>query len=403
MLLHLSFALALLNMASMRAARVIFALYALKLGASPVAVGALAATFSAFPMFLAWPVGRWADRYGSRGLLTLGAACGVAGMLVPYWFESMAVLFLAASLVGLSFTFYTVTLQNLVGVLSDAQNRSHNFSTFSLMLALAGFIGPVLGGFSIDHAGYAMACLLLSSLSILSLALLLGWGARLPRGEAKAAHGGGLRGALGVPGLWRVLAISSLVVTGIDVFQFYLPIYGHDIGLSASAIGLVLAMFSVAAFVVRAVMPRLLERYSEERILITAFYVGAASFLLVPLFQNPWILGLLSFTFGMGMGCSQPITMMMTFTNSSEGRSGEALGLRLTVNHLTRVVCPLVFGVIGALAGLFAVFWVNALMLGSGGWLTRFEGSNLKRPSGNDKPAAHADQDADGGAPPPKS
>jgi MFS family permease len=394
LLLNLTFALALLNMANVRAARVIFALYALHLGAEPVAVGALAATFSVFPMVLSWPVGRWSDRYGARWLLIIGALCGVFGMLLPYWVEGIPTLFIAAGLIGLSFTFYTVTLQNLVGVLSDAGNRSNNFSTFSLMLALAGFIGPVLGGFAIDHAGYALASLTLSSLCFLPLALLLLWGGRLPKGEHKGAHGGGLRGALGVPGLWRVLAISSLVVTGIDVFQFYLPIYGHDIGLSASAIGLILSMFSVAAFVVRAVMPRLLERFSESRILVTAFYVGAASFLLVPFFPNPWVLGLLSFTFGMGMGCSQPITMMMTFSNSAEGRSGEALGLRLTVNHLTRVVCPLLFGVVGSLFGLFAVFWVNALMLGSGGLLTRFEGSDLARPSDR--------KSEEGGTEPPK-
>jgi len=381
LLLYLTFALALLNMANVRAGRVMFALYALKLGAEPVAVGALAATFSALPMVLSWPVGRWSDRFGSRWLLIVGALFGALGMLIPYFIRGLPALFVAAALIGLSFTFYTVTLQNLVGVLSNAQSRSHNFSTFSLMLAVAGFVGPVLGGLSIDQFGYALACLVLSSLSFVPLGLLAVWGHRLPPGEHKAAHGGGLLSVLGEPGLWRVLAISSLVVTGIDVFQFYIPIYGHDIGLSASAIGLILSMFSVAAFVVRAVMPRLLERFSEERILVSAFYVGAASFMLVPLFQNAWVLGLLSFVFGMGMGCSQPITMMMTFSNSAEGRSGEALGLRLTINHLTRVACPLLFGVIGSAFGLLAVFWANALMLGSGGLMTRLDDSTLKRPS----------------------
>jgi MFS family permease len=303
-------------------------------------------------------------------------------MALPFLFRGIPALFTAAALVGLSFTFYTVTLQNLVGVLSTADDRSQNFNTFSLMLALAGFLGPLVAGFSIDHSGFAMACLYLAVVALIPVGLLMVAGHQLPAGVPKAAaHGGGLRGALGVPGLWRVLAISSLVVTGIDVFQFYLPIYCHDIKLSASAIGMILAMFSVAAFVVRAIMPRVLERYSEEKILTTAFYVGAVSFFLVPFCPNPWVLGLLSFTFGMGMGCSQPITMMMTFSNSSEGRSGEALGLRMTVNHLTRVLCPLLFGVIGSAFGLFAVFWGNGVMLGSGGMFTRIEGTTLKRAS----------------------
>jgi hypothetical protein len=70
------------------------------------------------------------------------------------------------------------------------------------------------------------------------------------------------------------------------------------------------------------------------------------------------------------MGCCQPITMMLTFSRSAEGRSGEALGLRLTVNHLVRVVGPVVFGSVGSAFGLLAVFWGNAALLGGGGVVT---------------------------------
>jgi MFS family permease len=93
--------------------------------------------------------------------------------------------------------------------------------------------------------------------------------------------------------------------------------------------------------------------------------------MLVPLFTHAFVLALVSFMFGMGMGCCQPITMMLTFSRSAEGRSGEALGLRLTINHLTRVIGPVLFGSIGSAFGLFAVFWGNAALLGSGGAITR--------------------------------
>ena len=83
------------------------------------------------------------------------------------------------------------------------------------------------------------------------------------------------------------------------------------------------------------------------------------------------MLSLLSFLFGLGMGCGPPITMMLTYGQSPEGRSGEALGLRVTANHLARVVGPLVFGSIGSAFGLFPVFWVNALMMASGGLISR--------------------------------
>jgi len=63
--------------------------------------------------------------------------------------------------------------------------------------------------------------------------------------------------------------------------------------------------------------------------------------------------------------------MMLTYSLSAAGRSGETLGLRLTINHLTRVVGPVLFGAIGSVFGLLAVFWVNGLLLASGGAATR--------------------------------
>jgi len=64
-------ALTLFSMAGVRAGRVLLALYALNLGAQPLTVGVLAATFSAFPMLLSLLAGRFADRFGSRTILEI--------------------------------------------------------------------------------------------------------------------------------------------------------------------------------------------------------------------------------------------------------------------------------------------------------------------------------------------
>ena len=117
-----------------------------------------------------------------------------------------------------------------------------------------------------------------------------------------------------------------MVMAGVILFQFYMPIYGHGIGISASAVGVVLAMFSAAAFVVRLIIPRLINWLGKEKVLAYAFLISALSLILVPFFKSTVVLALVSFMFGLGMGCGQPITMMMAFSNSEEGHSGEALG-----------------------------------------------------------------------------
>jgi MFS family permease len=368
--LYFTFALVLFNMTSVQAGRVLLALYALKLGAQPFAVGILAATFSVLPMLLSWQVGKLSDRFGSRWPLLFGAAGGACGMLVPYYFPGLPALYVAAVMNGLSFAFFAVSLQNVVGLLSEPHNRALNFSNFSLIVSVTTFIGPLFAGFSIDNSGPDLACLYLVALSLVPVSMLAIWGSSLPRGSRDAPPAGSVRDMLTGSGLWKVLMTSSLVVTGIALFQFYIPIYGHGIGLSASTIGVVLAMFSAAAFVVRLIMPRLISFFSEETVLAYAFFLGAASLMLVPFFKSAAVLALLSFAFGLGMGCGQPITMMLTYSNSAEGHSGEVLGLRITTNHLARMIGPVVFGAIGSAFGIFPMFWINALMLVSGGTLT---------------------------------
>ncbi len=371
MSIYLTFALALSIITIVQAGRVLLTLYALKLGAQPFAVGILAATFSLLPMLFSWQVGKFSDRFGSRWLLMVGTVGGAFGMLLPYSISGLPAIYIAGVMNGLLFAFSGVCLQNLVGLLSNTETSAKNFSNYSMLISLTGFIGPLLAGFSVDHSGHAIACFYLVLLSLVPAALLLVWGGTLPTGSRTAHRAGSVRDMMAESGLWRVLATSSLVVTGIDLFQVYVPIYGNEVGLSASAIGVILAMFSIAAFVVRMALPYLIARISEERTLAYSFFIGAASFFLMPFFQSAVVLSLIAFVFGLGMGCGQPITLMMTFSNALEGRSGEAMGLRVTVNHLTRVVVPILFGSIGSAFGLFPVFWSNALLLVSGGAITK--------------------------------
>ena len=369
--LYLTFGLMLFCFSSITAGRVLLSLYALSLGANPSAVGLLVATFFALPMVLAWPIGRYSDRVGSRWLLLAGTLCGTCAMVIPYFARNLPALYVAGTLTGLAFSFYNVLLQNLVGLLSRPHERAQNFGNASLIGAATNLIGPLIAGFGIDHSGHAMASLYVAALALAAVALLVVWGAVLPGGSGQAATSGGLRETLSTKGVVAILAMSSLVQVGQDLFQFYIPVYGHSIGLSASAIGGVLAAYAGAAFLARFVMPALIRRVGEERLLAHSFYLAGAGFLLIPLFENAIALGMVAFTFGLGMGCGQPITTMLLFNRCAEGRTGEALGLRQSINNLMRVSAPTVFGFIASVLGLFWVFWINSLMMAVTGWLTR--------------------------------
>lgn len=377
--INFAFVLAFINFVAALAGRVLLALDALQLGANPFAVGALAATYSAFPMMFAWVAGRLNDRFGSRWLLMSGAVSSSCGLLVPFLLPTLPALYVAAAMLGLGFSVYTVSVQNLVGILGKPEEHARQFSNISMVGAIASFIGPMIAGFSIDHMGFAPACLILALIALMPVPMLAARGGMLPRGKHRAGPAETVSGMLMDPKVRRVLVTSSLVQLGVELFQFYLPIYGYAIKLSASEIGVILAMFAAAAFVVRLIMPRLVARFDEETVLSYAFYVGAASFIFIPLFKSAIALSLIAFLFGLGLGCGPPITMMLTYTQSPKGRSGEALGLRLSANYLARVLSPLLFGSIGSAFGLFAVFWGNALMMAAGGILS-WHGAKRRKP-----------------------
>ena len=364
MTLRIAFSLLFFAFGSVSAARVLLTLFALDLGADAFAVGVLTATFYLCPLLLSWPVGRLADRFGARWLVLAGNVCGMTGLLVPFVFPRMEALFVAALLSGLSFALYLVTLQNLIGVLSPPEQRARNFSTFSVIGAMTNFIGPLIAGFSIDHLGPAPASAAIAALPLGGALVLLTLGARLPGGSGPTqGTPTSVFALLQDRGIVKMLLISSLVQLGTDLYQFYIPIYGHGIGLSASAIGAVLAAFATASFLVRFGLTRLIARFGEERVLSAAFALGAAGFVLVPLCNSAAALAAAAFVFGLGMACGQPITTMLMFSRSAEGRSGEMLGLRLTANNLMRVAGPALFGLVASALGLASVFAINALMM----------------------------------------
>ena len=369
--IHLALALTFFNFVGSGAARVVLTLYALELGAPPSAVGVLGGLLFLFPLLLSWPIGAAADRIGGRSLLMFGSVCGAASLALPFFFGSLAAMYLAAALNGLALAFFHVTLQYVIGVASRPEDRARNFSNVSLAGALTNFVGPMLAGFSIDAFGHPAACLIAAAGSGIAVLLLLRWGRKLPPGSPSAAREAGPPQRLFDRQIVHMLVISGMVQLGYDLFQFYLPIYAHSIGLSASAIGAVLATLAVAAFVVRLFLARLVKRYSGRTLLLAVFAMGTVGYALVPLSTNAWVLGAVAFVFGLGMGIGIPLTVILMYASSATGRSGQTLGVRLTANNLVRFGGPIVFGAVGSALGLASVYWIVAAILAGGGVLAR--------------------------------
>lgn len=391
MIIYLILFLGMLNWMSFMSSRVLMSLYAIDLNASAATIGLLIALYGLGPLLLSVTAGKVSDRYGSYWPIVLGSAGLGIGLVIPWIFPALEVLYIAAVVLGIALVFLNIAVQHLVASLGDAEDRTRNVSLQSLAIALGGMLGPLLVGISIDHHGHVPTFLYLALIVAASCAGWIACGRMIPHSgrAAKDPAGGGVRDMLGQPALRRIIVVSGLVVAGVDLYTFYMPIYGHSLGLSATMIGVVLGAFAAATFVVRTTLPLLVRRWGEDRVMTASMVLAGATFLLFPFVHQVVLLLLLSFVLGLGLGVGQPLSVIMTYNLAPAGRAGEALGLRFSVVNLTHMMIPLVFGTIGSALGLITVFLANsALMLGGG--YAHYRGSAAGK-------ARLADRDSRGG------
>ena len=123
----------------------------------------------------------------------------------------------------------------------------------------------------------------------------------------------------------------------------------------------------------------LVRRSSEETVLFGSLGLTAATCVLFPFVADPVMLAVISFVFGLGLGCCGPLSMVLTYNRAPEGRAGEAIGWRQSFNKFIEVVMPLLFGTLGTAFGLSPAFWLNAVFLGSGAALMQADARKLAK------------------------
>src|SRR3990172_413462 len=251
MTIYLVVLVSVLSQVGFSGSRVAVSLHALGLTANQFAIGVVIALYSLCPMLLSIVIGKFADRAPQRLPVILGSVLMTAALLLPSLVPGLGALCVAAFLLGLAHQVFSIPLEAIVGGIDGARNRARNYALITMGWSAANFLGPLIAGFSIDHIGQLQVYLVLAAFTAAPIPMLLMKPALLPKVAAMHAEGG-TRGS--VLDLWRMPSVRiTIIASGVvgsakDLFQFYLPIYGHSIGLSASAIGTILGVVSVAAF-----------------------------------------------------------------------------------------------------------------------------------------------------------
>lgn len=327
---------------------------------------------AALPMLFGVAAGRMVDRVGVRRPLLGSIALVTMAVLLPGIFPGLVALHLAAAGAGLGFMLFHVAVQHAVGEMSPVEDRKANFGWLALGFSISNFAGPTLTGLAIDGLGHRLTFLVLAGLALVALVYVHARRALYPDAPRQPPPSGS-RSTLELlrqRELRHIFLVTGLLASAWDLFTFVMPIYGTQIGLSATTIGLILGSFAAATIVVRLALPFISRRVREWPLITATMGVACVAYLLFPLVETVPLLAAVSFFLGLGLGATQPSVMSLIYAKAPPGRAGEAVGVRSVVLNASHTVLPLAFGGVGAALGMAPVFWSMSLALAAGGWFS---------------------------------
>lgn len=366
-------------------------LFAVDLGLAATSVGVLVALPNLFPVLLAISAGRLVDRLGPTRWLLVGTTGATLGPMLVWALPGVVAVAAAQLLVGLSQLFTTLSAQSLVADVANGRSVTRNFSLFTTTLSAGRMLGPIVAGLLVDVAGFRTAF----GVAALTLAVpaAIAWALRRSAAREAAGTPGAARAseqadavdAAGEPdaptateprtsrgagltnvGVQLAVLASAGVFVAISVRQAFLPVLLTDLDYSATSIGTLISVGSLAAVLVRPLMPwftRVLG--GPARTLVVAMAFVAAGVGALGLVTDWAAFAGLAVVAGFGTGIGLPLSIVTVASHVDPRQRGAALGLRLSLNRAAQLAMPVAVGALVSAAGFGVAFGMTGALLAS--------------------------------------
>ena len=356
--------------ACMAATRVAATLAVLKQGHPGWVVGGLLSLYAVAPIALSMWAGRLADRHGFHRPVAWAVAMALVGAALPVATQHLAALAASGLLTGGAVSIVAVAAQREAGQMArNSGDLKRVFSWVALGPALSNTLAPVASGLLIDHVGFRAAFAFGALLPLLSV-----WAARqvprstpLPPAAGAEARQPALE-LLRIPVLRNLLLVNVAMAAAWDAHAFTVPVVGHARELSASAIGLVLSSFAVAATLVRLAILAFAQRVDEQRAVMAALTLAAAVLVIYAWLPGAAGMMLGSALLGLALGAVQPMVLSTLHQAAPPDRQGQAFALRMLFTNAATISMPATFGALAAATTSAAPMWLMAALLVAARW-----------------------------------
>jgi MFS family permease len=142
----------------------------------------------------------------------------------------------------------------------------------------------------------------------------------------------------------------------------FVPVWATEQNISATAVGLLLALRAAVSVLSRVGLMRLIARFGRKVLLIVSIAAAALALMALPLTGLVGAI-VVMVGLGLGLGIPQPLTMAWVVSLTHAAHHGAVLGLRLTVNRFAQISLPIAMGAAAAPLGVLGIFWANAALL----------------------------------------
>jgi MFS family permease len=355
----------------------IVSLYAYSLGITPQEISMIVASSAICPALLALQIGKWVDYIGTRPMIIIGNVLYLISLLLSVMFPSFFIFLIQLALAGIATTCIMLALQKRIGSLGGDINRT--VANYSLFGSVGSMIGPTISSFLYDYYGYHI--FIFFNMLLIVIALCSEMGIRNLDGKnTKITVKNQQANLQGSESIWvlirnrdirNAIIIGGLIFSYRELFTVYFPLLAHNMDISPMITGILLSFSGLAMLVIRFTQTSLVRSFGRMRILTWSLFTTGIIYLVTPF--SPWIvlLFVLVGVLGAGLGLAQPLSTAALLEGTIPEHRGEVLGVQMMMNRVSQFAIPAIFGGLGGLIGVSAIFWGSGFVLTAVGYITR--------------------------------
>jgi len=357
--------------------------FAETLGAGPIAVGFIVAASTLTGVFLKLPMGALSDILSRRRLMLFGV---LVFALPPFAYPLVTDLDVLVGLRvvhGLATAVFTPLVLASVASMYPI-NRGAALGWYTSAAQGGALLGPMLGGWLVDTAGFSQTFLAGGVFGLLALVLYVTIlfvhpeGTPTTRIDAREVWVNLRQGLKTVIGHTQMLATSmaeaaKMMANG--TLMAFLPLYALSLGLSLAESGLLFGIQGLTSFLSKPVMGRISDQVGRQPFITLGLVICGATIMGIPHATEFLPLLFLAAGFGFGEAVITSSSAALIADLAAPENIGAGMGLRGTIMDIGHASGPILAGVLVAAisyTGAFMLIGVIQFLAALGFWMITF-------------------------------